>query len=392
MKEKEMNVLSKLVSAFIVAALVVTMTGIGNRVVDAETANASVQGKVVVSVEKFTIGQGFVLEPVIVEYTGETSVSQIFDKAMKAAGIEYTATTTQYGTYVSSIKNADNGKVNIPSAISAMEKTEQTWTDPVSYLDPPTNDNLYGNDDYPDLGEYSYYSQSGWMFTRNGNSVNSLEETVSDGDVVRCQFTVYGYGADIGIGWGTPANVVLPEKEVLLTTIACANSDKYLSYASCRDVYHQAVAAAASYDVSKAEIDAVTRKLTIMMAEAAEVPTIQPTIVVQEPTTTPETTAESSTKKVTVKKAAVSKVTNVKGKKAKVTLKKVAGASRYQIRYSTTKKFKSRRTVTVKKLSYTIRNLKKGKTYYVKARAVKIVNGTRYYGSWSKVKKVVIRK
>lgn len=43
--------------------------------------------------------------------------------------------------------------------------------------------------------------------------------------------------------------------------------------------------------------------------------------------------------------------------------------------------------MTVKRTKATIKKLSKKKTYYFKARAVKIVKGKRYYGKWSKVKR-----
>ena len=42
--------------------------------------------------------------------------------------------------------------------------------------------------------------------------------------------------------------------------------------------------------------------------------------------------------------------------------------------------------------SKTITGLKKGKTYYFRVRAYKKENGKKYYGSWSNVKKITIKK
>lgn len=85
-------------------------------------------------------------------------------------------------------------------------------------------------------------------------------------------------------------------------------------------------------------------------------------------------------------------VKNLKGKKIKVTFKKVSKATGYQIVYSTNKSFKNAKKVKVKKTSYTIKKLKKGKTYYVKVRAYRKVNGTTYYGTYNTVGKIKINK
>ncbi len=62
------------------------------------------------------------------------------------------------------------------------------------------------------------------------------------------------------------------------------------------------------------------------------------------------------------------------------------------MRYATTKSFKSYRTKTVSKGSMTstnLKNLKKGKTYYVKVRAYKLdENGKKIYGLFSQAKKI----
>lgn len=91
-------------------------------------------------------------------------------------------------------------------------------------------------------------------------------------------------------------------------------------------------------------------------------------------------------------KASISKLTNKKGKKIVVKVKKVKGY-KYQIKVSTSKKFKkSVKTYKTSKISYTVKRLKKGKKYYVKVRTYKVIDGKSYYGKWSKVKWIKIKK
>lgn len=81
-------------------------------------------------------------------------------------------------------------------------------------------------------------------------------------------------------------------------------------------------------------------------------------------------------------------------KKVTVTYKKVSGATSYKVTYSTSKKFKKVKTVTVKSgkaVKKTISKLKSKKTYYVKVCAVKKVKGKSYTGKWSAVKKVKVK-
>lgn len=107
---------------------------------------------------------------------------------------------------------------------------------------------------------------------------------------------------------------------------------------------------------------------------------------------TSTTKAASKSKSKKPKKTSISKIKAQK-KGFKVTWKKVSNAKGYQVKYSTSKKFtkKTSKTATVKKAtttSKTVKDLKKKKTYYVKVRSYKTVNGKKVYSDWSKVKKV----
>ena len=98
--------------------------------------------------------------------------------------------------------------------------------------------------------------------------------------------------------------------------------------------------------------------------------------------------------KIRPKPTAVTSLTSPKTKRMKVKYNKVAGVTGYKVKYSLNKSFSSSKTVTVKganSTSKTIKSLKKGKTYYVKVRAYKTVNGTNYYSTYSKVKKVKVK-
>lgn len=78
-----------------------------------------------------------------------------------------------------------------------------------------------------------------------------------------------------------------------------------------------------------------------------------------------------------------------------ITWKKMKGVNGYQVICGTNKKCtKGKKTVNVSASakSATIKKLKKGKTYYFKVRAYKKYNGEKFYGAWSKAKKVKIKK
>lgn len=77
--------------------------------------------------------------------------------------------------------------------------------------------------------------------------------------------------------------------------------------------------------------------------------------------------------------------------KLKVSYKKVRDAKGYQISYSTNKHFANAKKLTVKNNRYTIKKLKKGKTYYVRVRAYKLDGSKKVYGKWSSTKKIKVK-
>ena len=81
-----------------------------------------------------------------------------------------------------------------------------------------------------------------------------------------------------------------------------------------------------------------------------------------------------------------------KKKTLKASWKKLTNVSGYQIQYAPNKKLKKAKRKTVKSTSVTIKKLKKKKTYFVRVRAYKLVDGKKVYGKWSAVKKVKIKK
>ena len=123
----------------------------------------------------------------------------------------------------------------------------------------------------------------------------------------------------------------------------------------------------------------------------------------KEPVITGSTvTAQDNKTYAQLKKAALNQkisiktAKNQKGKKIRITYKKVPGYS-YQVMTAANKKFtKNVKTYKTSKNSYTVKKLKKKKTYYVRIRTVRTVcygsSKKICYGRWSKAKKVRVTK
>ena len=93
---------------------------------------------------------------------------------------------------------------------------------------------------------------------------------------------------------------------------------------------------------------------------------------------------------------------NQKGKKMLITFNKIKNTDGYEIQYATNSNFKSAKKKTTSKTKVSITKLKKNKTYYIRIRPYKVmklyckldekVETVKYYGAWSKYKKVRIKK
>ena len=120
---------------------------------------------------------------------------------------------------------------------------------------------------------------------------------------------------------------------------------------------------------------------TTTAAAVTEVTTKEPDRIVQEKPS--EITRTKTPGRVKLKS-----VKNSKRKIVVIKYRRVRNAKKYQIQYAKNSKFKKAVIRNTKKLTFTIRKLKKGKKYYIRVRGI---NGEKK-GKWSKVKKVIIKK
>ena len=152
---------------------------------------------------------------------------------------------------------------------------------------------------------------------------------------------------------------------------------------------------------SKQEVTTTKQQITTSKQEVTTTIKQPNTSTTLGTTKAPETVKQTTTAnrvdstKIKLGKTKIAKASKKKNvKKIKLTLKKIKGAKGYQVKVSTSKKFKKKTTVTktIKKLTNTvnIKKLKVVKKYYIKARAFSKTKGTISYGKWSKVKVVKI--
>lgn len=382
------KVTKKILTVVMSLVMALSMAVVPTNAADAQSTTA--KSTVTMTVERITIGQGFLVSPTQVEVKDGDTVATVFEKVMALKGITYPSTESSYGGfYLNSINNADTGVLNIPAEISALPDVT-LWDGSIAKA--PTNDVNDGNFyESNGLGSGSYNTMSGWMFTVNNENPGLGADAVSvkAGDVIRWQFSVYGYGADIGFDTESytdiPKLTLANKDSLIIETAMVAGNTEMLKDTAVKAAYNKAVAVLEKYNATSSEI--TTALTQIQNAEKTYTDNLN-----QQTTTQPPTTAKKITVGSTkVKSASKKKVST----KIKISLKKVTGAKKYKVQIATSKKFKKVLVKkTVKKVTVTLnsKKLKNKKTLYVRAKAVKVVGKKTYTGKWSAAKKVKIKK
>lgn len=146
-------------------------------------------GRVVFSLEGFTIGCGYFIEPqYLTIYDGEP-FSETMTDFFAERGLEYDYTgRIESAFYLARVTGLDLEGNRIPDNLAAR-------VNPQAYSLEKNEDGKYS------LGEFDYTSGSGWMYSVNGNFPNYgfSDCFPQDGDVIRVRFTL-ALGNDIGGG------------------------------------------------------------------------------------------------------------------------------------------------------------------------------------------------
>ena len=139
------------------------------------------------------------------------------------------------------------------------------------------------------------------------------------------------------------------------------------------------------------ETTTAKQDVTTTTAKQNETTTVAPTTKAISTTAAPATVKKTTVKKTTVKATAKKLSSN----KVKLSVKKVAGASKYAVQISTTKNFKKVvAKKTSKKAVFTVKSkkLKGKKKLYVRVKVYKKVNGKTVASQWSKATKIKVKK
>ena len=142
-------------------------------------------GTISLSVERFVLGGGFIVEPQQVEFTEGEMYSAIIPRALEQYGHKVIANpNSQWGYYMQGMENA-NCTVAVPEIVKNCILNKKGIE--------LTGKKSAGNA----LCEFDYSQEAGWMYTVNNAYVLGMSSVAAkDNDVVRVMFTLSN-GADV---------------------------------------------------------------------------------------------------------------------------------------------------------------------------------------------------
>lgn len=144
------------------------------------------KGQIIMSIEKSTLGQGYLMEPQYVDFYEGDNMADVTLRQLRKLRRKYNYSGgTNHGFYLSEISDRGRGAIRIPNYIKDMITK--------------SNLKLYSDGTPEYLGEFDYTRQSGWMYCYNGGYpvVSACEITPRNGDVLQWQFTLVGLGTDL---------------------------------------------------------------------------------------------------------------------------------------------------------------------------------------------------
>ena len=183
--------------------------------------------EVVVSMDAQTLGLGYMIKPTIVHTTKYTLASTVItDAIVQNIKEKYGLDLKGYTVKHVSEPTENYAYMNTGSVLNGFYLAQVYWPNQQSakiaqYILDVCNDKIDWDQVETDktgkyLGEFDYYNMSGWMYSisdwRDSETLPSFPGVgaagwrMRDGEVMRWQFTVYGYGSDLNAdnsAWGS---------------------------------------------------------------------------------------------------------------------------------------------------------------------------------------------
>lgn len=221
---------------------------------------------VTVSIEKFVLGQGYIMEPTMVTVPEDATVETAINQALTQTGHTANITAGYYGSYIAGVTDPNRGEVQVPQKVL----DALTAANLVFVSEDATPDTLDAGDyELTDYGQ-GIYAYSGWLFSVNNvfSSTGISDTTVNEGDVIRVQFSLTGESDVNGnCSWGTPVYPDYANRTDLTRALAEINHKKlsnssYLTQNNLQTAYDTAMAIMGDFESTQAQVNTAYTALT----------------------------------------------------------------------------------------------------------------------------------
>ena len=223
--------------------------------------------KVAVSMDANTLSLGYLIKPTLVTVDDRTPASVVITDLLRENGYDWENTGSITNSfYLAGVKPVNQTKAKIPQYI----------------LDHAGSVNM-GDSSDKTLSEFDYHNMSGWMYSVDNDfpGVGASNWQMSDGEVMRWQFTVWGYGADLNAdntAWGSSSIVNVGDKGSLTWAVAELRSEYDDEVLEANEVYMDAMEVLTDPEASQSKINSAKTALAKedfdKQPEKPDVPTV----------------------------------------------------------------------------------------------------------------------
>ena len=233
---------------------------------------------VVVSMDANTLGLGYLIKPTLVSVSNRTPASEVITNLIEDMAREEFGVTNQ--GLSSKGENEPNGKypwiisgsIDNSFYLAQVYYPKQKDVKIADYILKYVKSSAIMDSDRDGnyLGEFDYTSTSGWMYSISDGSeitfpgVGASAWQLSDGEVMRWQFTVYGYGADLDAdnsAWGTSSIVSVGDKTSLTWDVAELRDSFSDDTLEANSVYQKAMEVLTNPEASQSDINKAQQNL-----------------------------------------------------------------------------------------------------------------------------------
>lgn len=210
-------------------------------------------GYVTVAVEKFSIGQGYLVEPELVPVYKDMTAAEVITRYLEDHNLEYEHTgTIEDSFYLSAVKDTKGSK----TAVFPETTKKYAQENKIQLKEGRRKDYL---------GEFDYSNGSGWKYTVNDDMTDQgmSQMKLKDGDVVRVSFTAIALGQDLGNKEGSFMPVT--NRDALTKMLAEINSsdrkEEILASPNVRAAYLSAIQTISDLEENQESIDEAVANL-----------------------------------------------------------------------------------------------------------------------------------